>query len=90
MTDYPKIGLLGHATPYFPALIWLTGAMGCCGMTMIISLVSDIFSLLTAHLYVCYYISATVFSHQLSLAGSLWNLFRGASGRNPAETRPSC
>ncbi|KAI0767286.1 N-acetylglucosaminyl transferase component-domain-containing protein [Fomes fomentarius] len=69
--------LLSHATPYFPALIWLTGAMGCCGMTMIISLLSDIFSLLTAHLYVCYYISATVFSHQLSLAGSLWNLFRG-------------
>ena len=46
-------------------------------MTTIVSLLSDALSLLTAHLYVCYVISATVFSHQLSLAGSLWNLFRG-------------
>ena len=46
-------------------------------MTMIVSLLSDTLSLLTAHLYVCYYVSATVFRHQLGLAGSLWNLFRG-------------
>ena len=48
-------------------------------MTTLVSLLSDALSLLTAHLYVCYVISATVFSHQLSLAGSLWNLFRGES-----------
>ncbi len=54
-------------------------------MTMIVSLLSDTLSVLTAHLYVCYYISATVFSQQLSLAGSLWNLFRGKSLR-PALT----
>ncbi|RDX42865.1 Gpi1-domain-containing protein [Lentinus brumalis] len=69
--------ILRHAAPYFPALIWVIGAGGCCGMTMIVSLLSDTLSVLTAHLYVCYYISATVFSQQLSLAGSLWNLFRG-------------
>ncbi|KAI0827292.1 N-acetylglucosaminyl transferase component-domain-containing protein [Trametes gibbosa] len=69
--------LLARVAPYFPALIWLIGAGGCCGMTMIISLLSDTLSMLTAHLYACYFISATVFSHQLSLAGSLWNLFRG-------------
>ncbi|KAI0705470.1 N-acetylglucosaminyl transferase component-domain-containing protein [Earliella scabrosa] len=69
--------LLKHAAPYFPAVIWVIGAMGCCGMTMIVALLSDALSVLTAHLYVCYYVSATVFSHQLSLAGSLWNLFRG-------------
>ncbi|KAI0718601.1 Gpi1-domain-containing protein [Cerioporus squamosus] len=69
--------ILRHASPYFPALIWIIGAGGCCGMTMIVSLLSDTLSVLTAHLYVCYYISATVFRQQLSLAGSLWNLFRG-------------
>ncbi|TBU25742.1 N-acetylglucosaminyl transferase component-domain-containing protein [Dichomitus squalens] len=69
--------LLEHAAPYFPALVWLIGVGGCCGMTMIVSLLSDSLSLLMAHLYVCYYLSATVFSHQLGLAGSLWNLFRG-------------
>ncbi|KAI0357672.1 Gpi1-domain-containing protein [Trametes cingulata] len=69
--------LLERAAPYFPALVWVIGAGGCCGMTMIISLLSDVLSVLTAHLYACYFISATVFRHQLSLAGSLWNLFRG-------------
>ncbi|KAI0772949.1 Gpi1-domain-containing protein [Trametes elegans] len=69
--------LLKHAAPYFPTLIWLIGLAGCCGMTMIVSLLSDVLSVLTVHLYACYLISATVFSQQLSLAGSLWNLFRG-------------
>ncbi|KAI0634356.1 Gpi1-domain-containing protein [Trametes polyzona] len=68
---------LTKAAPYFPTLIWLVGASGWCGMTMIVSLLSDALGLLTAHLYACYFISATVFRHQLSLAGSLWNLFRG-------------
>ncbi|KAI9056489.1 Gpi1-domain-containing protein [Trametes sanguinea] len=69
--------LLVRAAPYFSSLIGAIGIAGCCGMTMIVSLLSDTLSLLTAHLYACYYISATVFRHQLSLAGSLWNLFRG-------------
>ncbi|KAH9925134.1 N-acetylglucosaminyl transferase component-domain-containing protein [Fomitopsis serialis] len=63
--------------PYYPALLWVVGAMGCCGMTMIVSLLSDIIGVLTSHLYVCYVLSATAFRHQLGLAGSLWNLFRG-------------
>ena len=70
-------GLLQHAAPHFPALIWLVGASGYCGMTMVVSLLSDVLSVLTAHLYVCYWIAATVFRHQLGLAGALWNLFRG-------------
>ncbi|KAI8989047.1 N-acetylglucosaminyl transferase component-domain-containing protein [Trametes punicea] len=69
--------LLGRAAPYFPALIWTIGIAGSCGMTMIVSLLSDTLSLLTAHLYACYFISTAVFSQQLGLAGSLWNLFRG-------------
>ncbi|OJT05908.1 N-acetylglucosaminyl-phosphatidylinositol biosynthetic protein gpi1, partial [Trametes pubescens] len=69
--------LLARMAPYFPILIWLIGISGCLGMTMIVSLLSDTLSVLTAHLYACYFISAMVFRHQLSLAGSLWNLFRG-------------
>ncbi|KAH9903313.1 N-acetylglucosaminyl transferase component-domain-containing protein [Cubamyces lactineus] len=69
--------LLERAAPYLPALIWAIGIAGCCGMTMIVSLLSDTLSLFTMHLYACYIISATIFRHQLSLAGSLWNLFRG-------------
>ncbi|KAL7284684.1 hypothetical protein ACG7TL_001986 [Trametes sanguinea] len=77
--------LLARAAPYFPTVIGAIGIAGCCGMTMIVSLLSDTLSLLTAHLYACYYISATVFRHQLSLAGSLWNLFRDRSWRRVEE-----
>ncbi|KZT64436.1 Gpi1-domain-containing protein [Daedalea quercina L-15889] len=63
--------------PYYPALFWIVGAAGSCGMTMIVSLLSDIIGLLTLHLHVCYVLSATAFRHELGLARSLWNLFRG-------------
>ncbi|TFY53933.1 hypothetical protein EVJ58_g9161 [Rhodofomes roseus] len=69
--------VLRNVGPYYPALLWMVGAAGCCGMTMIVSLLSDIISLLTVHVYVCYVLSATVFRQVLGLAGSLWNLFRG-------------
>ena len=46
-------------------------------MTMTISMLSDLLSCFTAHLFVCYRASAIIFSYQLSIAGSLWNLFRG-------------
>ncbi|KAI0649851.1 N-acetylglucosaminyl transferase component-domain-containing protein [Trametes meyenii] len=69
--------MLSRAAAYFPALVGTIGVSGCFGMTMIVSLLSDTLGVLTAHLYACYFISAAVFSQQLSLAGSLWNLFRG-------------
>ncbi|OBZ76949.1 N-acetylglucosaminyl-phosphatidylinositol biosynthetic protein gpi1 [Grifola frondosa] len=69
--------ILRHLAPHFPFFIWVVGAMGWCGMTMIVSLLSDTLSLLTAHLQICYLISTAVFSQQLSLLASLWNLFRG-------------
>lgn len=65
--------------PYYPALFWIVGASGSCGMAMVVSLLSDIISLFTLHLHVCYVLSATAFRHELNLAGSLWNLFRGRS-----------
>ena len=46
-------------------------------MTTVVSLLSDIITLFTLHLRICYILSATAFRHELGLAGSLWNLFRG-------------
>ncbi|KAI0922868.1 hypothetical protein AcV5_009737 [Taiwanofungus camphoratus] len=69
--------VLDGVLPYLPTLTLIVGAMGCCGMTMVVSLLSDTLSILTAHLYVCYLMSTTVFRHLISLIGSLWNLFRG-------------
>ncbi|OCH93777.1 Gpi1-domain-containing protein [Obba rivulosa] len=63
--------------PYYPVIFWLAGAMGWFGMTAIISLLADLLRFFTAHLWVCYWLSAIVFRHQLGFIGSLWNLFRG-------------
>jgi len=46
-------------------------------MSVSISLFSDLLSVLTAHIHVCYLISMAVYHRQLEMAGSLWNLFRG-------------
>jgi phosphatidylinositol glycan class Q protein len=47
------------------------------GLTMSVSLLSDGFSLLTGHIYICYLISTTIYRWQLTTLASLWNLFRG-------------
>lgn len=70
-------GVLSHVAPYFPAIIYFIGLSGWAGLTMSMSLVSDLLSLLTVHLYVCYLLATAVFANQLRTAGSLWNLFRG-------------
>lgn len=43
-------------------------------------MLSDLLSCFTFHLFVCYRASAIIYSFQLTVAGSLWNLFRGAYG----------
>lgn len=63
--------------PYFPAMLRVIGLMGRLGMTMILSLLSDLLSVLTGHLYLSYLIATVVFSRLLNVAHSLWNLFRG-------------
>ncbi|PCH37484.1 Gpi1-domain-containing protein [Wolfiporia cocos MD-104 SS10] len=69
--------VLQNAAPYYPSILWIVGAMGCCGMTMIVSLLSDLLNILTLHIYLCYCLSTAAFSLELSLSASLWNLFRG-------------
>lgn len=71
------IGVLRAAAPYLPAMIYTIGTLSSGGMTLAISISSDLLSLLTAHIYMCYIISTAVYYRQLRMAGSLWNLFRG-------------
>ncbi|THU85426.1 Gpi1-domain-containing protein [Dendrothele bispora CBS 962.96] len=65
-----------------PVIIYVIGILSSFGgviggMTMSISLFSDLLSLSTVHIYVCYVIANTVYGRVLVTAGSLWNLFRG-------------
>lgn len=73
---YPT-DILEFVEPHLPAVIYFIGLVGWSGLTMSLSLVSDLLSFLTLHLYLCYLIATAIFSNQLSTAGSLWNLFRG-------------
>ena len=70
-------GLLTILKPQLPPMIFLLGLSGRAGMSMILSLLSDFLSLFTIHIYLSYLGMATVFSGQLSIAGSLFRLFRG-------------
>ncbi|KIM72498.1 hypothetical protein PILCRDRAFT_81798, partial [Piloderma croceum F 1598] len=69
--------LLHESLSYMPSMLYIIGILSCLGMTMAISIFSDMLCLFTAHIYACYLISTTVYHQQLKMAGSLWNLFRG-------------
>ena len=70
-------GALQEGLSYLPGMLYVIGILSCFGMTVAISLFSDMLCLFTAHIYACYLLSTTVYHHQLKTAGSLWNLFRG-------------
>ncbi|KAF7983153.1 hypothetical protein HWV62_24143 [Athelia sp. TMB] len=75
------LGLWGHVLHqvlvYLPAILYAIGVSSCIGVSMGTSLFSDLLFLFTAHIYLCYIISVTVYHHQLQTLASLWNLFRG-------------
>jgi phosphatidylinositol N-acetylglucosaminyltransferase subunit Q len=58
-------------------MVTFVASSGKLGVTMLLSLTSDILSLFTIHLYVCYLGITAVFRLLLTIAGSMWNLFRG-------------
>jgi phosphatidylinositol N-acetylglucosaminyltransferase subunit Q len=69
--------MLSMVMPYFPHMVYAVGLTGPLGMTLIISMASDLLSILTSSIYVSYFCAAGIFSLQLTMAGSLFNLFRG-------------
>ncbi|PVF99115.1 Gpi1-domain-containing protein [Serendipita vermifera] len=68
---------LAFMAPHLPTLIYVLGASGRLGVTMMLSLSSDTLSLLTVHIYISYLAATSVCHYILLTAGSLWNLFRG-------------
>ncbi|KAJ3558627.1 hypothetical protein NM688_g808 [Phlebia brevispora] len=53
------------------------GCLGYCGITMTIAAVSDLLALVIVHAHGCYFVLCVLYRNQLSVIGSLWNLFRG-------------
>eukprot|EP00960_Hanusia_phi_P023961 706645-Hanusia_phi.AAC.1 len=60
-----------------PWLLLVTGVSGVFGLSIMLSLMSDVLSLLTLHVYVFYSLSARWHGVQTRVLSSLWRLFRG-------------
>ncbi|KAH8827227.1 N-acetylglucosaminyl transferase component-domain-containing protein [Flagelloscypha sp. PMI_526] len=64
--------------PILPSVLYTMGVISLIGgVTMTISLLSDLLSLMTAHIYLSYLLTNAVYKRALVTSGSLWNLFRG-------------
>lgn len=63
--------------PYLQPVLWMCIMSGCLGMTFLISMASDVFSLLTLHIYFFYVYAARLYSLQIYAILSLSRLFTG-------------
>ncbi|KAJ4300663.1 pig-Q [Kalmusia sp. IMI 367209] len=79
-------GCVSILRPHLPRLVQLIGLSAFAGATMPISLISDLASLLTLHIYSFYIASARIFHWQLTIIISLFHLFRGKK-RNVLRNR---
>jgi phosphatidylinositol N-acetylglucosaminyltransferase subunit Q len=71
------LGYVVALEPHFPLIVTVVGYCGFVGMSLSISLLSDILSLLTLHISSFYVASARIYNWQLSILVSLFHLFRG-------------
>lgn len=72
--------------PFLPGIINFIGFSSFAGATMPISLLSDLISVLTLHIYSFYVASARIYNWQLTIIISLFHLFRGKK-RNVLRNR---
>ena len=79
-------GIIGMLRPYLPDLVIFIGFSSFAGATMPISLLSDLISILTLHIYCFYVASARIYNWQLTIITSLFHLFRGKK-RNVLRNR---
>jgi phosphatidylinositol N-acetylglucosaminyltransferase subunit Q len=70
-------GCMTVIRPHLPDVIRFIGFSSFAGATMPISLFSDLASVLTLHIYAFYIASARIYNWQVSIIGSLFQLFRG-------------
>ena len=58
-------------------MLFVIGLSGTLGTTMALSLLSDLLSVLTVHLYVSYLLATVSFRWMRTMLGTLFNVFRG-------------
>jgi phosphatidylinositol glycan class Q protein len=72
-------GLLLELFPLLPQIIYIVGASGFLGASMIFALFSDLISFFTMHLHLLYSMCSSVYRLQVVALDSLFQLFRGES-----------
>ncbi len=82
--------LLQIMYPHLPAVITAIGLSGFCGASISLSMMSDLLSALTLHLYIFYVASAKIYAWQLTILVSLFHLFRGKKKNVLRDRIDSC
>ncbi|EGG23125.1 putative glycosyltransferase [Cavenderia fasciculata] len=77
-------------SPHGSIILQIVCMSGIFGVSFLISVIIDLFSIFTLHIHVFYSVSARFYLLQLILAKSLWNLFRGVKFNPLRKRTDSC
>ncbi|XP_005990732.1 phosphatidylinositol N-acetylglucosaminyltransferase subunit Q [Latimeria chalumnae] len=77
-------------SPFIEMILWYVGLSACLGLTVALSIVSDIIALLTFHIYCFYVYGARLYFLKIYGLSSLWRLFRGKKWNVLRQRVDSC
>ncbi|SCZ97426.1 BZ3500_MvSof-1268-A1-R1_Chr4-2g07206 [Microbotryum saponariae] len=69
--------IIAPLTTVMPELVYLVGASAYGGTTLFLSVISDVLSLLTLHLFGFYIFATSLFRWHIALLRAVFNIFRG-------------
>ncbi|XP_021089522.2 phosphatidylinositol N-acetylglucosaminyltransferase subunit Q isoform X2 [Mesocricetus auratus] len=77
-------------SPFIEHILWHVGLSACLGLTVALSILSDIIALLTFHIYCFYVYGARLYCLKIYGLSSLWRLFRGKKWNVLRQRVDSC
>ncbi|XP_006914081.1 phosphatidylinositol N-acetylglucosaminyltransferase subunit Q [Pteropus alecto] len=77
-------------SPFIERILWHVGLSACLGLTIALSILSDIIALLTFHIYCFYVYGARLYCLKIYGLSSLWRLFRGKKWNVLRQRVDSC
>ncbi|XP_032896908.1 phosphatidylinositol N-acetylglucosaminyltransferase subunit Q isoform X1 [Amblyraja radiata] len=77
-------------SPFIEMILWYVGLSACLGLTVALSIGSDIIALLTFHIYCFYVYGARIYCLKIYGLSSLWRLFRGKKWNVLRQRVDSC
>ncbi|KAM4631778.1 phosphatidylinositol N-acetylglucosaminyltransferase subunit Q isoform 1-T6 [Discoglossus pictus] len=77
-------------SPFIEVILWYIGLSACLGLSVALSILSDIIALLTFHIYCFYVYGARLYCLKMHGLSSLWRLFRGKKWNVLRQRVDSC